>query len=139
MSAFYRCSQLTSISLPNCTSMGQSVFASCSNLRTLSLPKLSIMPAYFAPYTGISYLYIDIVTSLPNYTFSYMRDLKSVYMRSISAVPSVGAYTFSYSPLVSTTFATDGTYASIYVPASLYNSFLTTAYWSTISARLVSI
>lgn len=116
--AFEYCSTLTSANFPAATRIGRSAFLACSALTTVSLPHLK---------------------SLGNYAFRSCRKLLSLYILSVSAIPSVGSSTFYYTPIGGYTTYTSGEYGSVFVPSSLYNSFLTAANWSRISARIVSV
>lgn len=116
--AFEYCSTLTSANFPAATRIGRSAFLACSALTTVSLPHLK---------------------SLGDYAFRSCRKLLSLYILSVSAIPSVGSSTFYSTPIGGYTTYTSGEYGSVFVPSSLYNSFLTAANWSRISARIVSV
>ena len=114
--AFAYCTNLTSVNLPSCSSIGPHAFASCTSLTTVSLPVCS--------YIG-------------TYAFYRCYNLVSLYMTSISSVP-----TLSLSAFISTPIGGYNSSASkhglVYVPASLYSSFLTATNWSDIATRIVS-
>ena len=73
--AFYNCNSLTSITIPNSvTSIGNFAFSDCSSLTSITIP--------------------DSVTSIGNYAFAYCEGLTSITIPD--SVTSIGAYAFSY-------------------------------------------
>lgn len=117
--AFYNCDSLTAVDFPNATAIGNNAFYSCDSLSTASFPN---------------------VTSIGTSTFYACFNLISLYLNSISTVPTLsGVSTFFATPIGGRTSSTSGVYGSVYVPASLYSSFLTAENWSSIAERIVSI
>lgn len=116
--AFTYDSALTSINLPKCTLVGQEAFSRCYALTTISLP---------------------ICGSFSQYAFRECFNLLSLYLNSVSSVPIFGDLMFYSTPISNYTTSTGGVYGSIYVPASLFNSFKTATGWTAYSARMVSV
>lgn len=160
--AFQNCSSLTTASFPSATSMGASAFLTCSSLTTAYFPKLSSIPMYafasckslittnfemaqtistqaFAGCSSLATASFPKVTTIGNSAFSRCRMLLSLYLLG-SSVPTLANVTvFSSTPISGYTTHTGGTYGSIYVPASLYNTYITATNWQSYSARIVSV
>jgi uncharacterized repeat protein (TIGR02543 family) len=78
--AFYNCTNLTEVNLPNITSIGnQYVFANCKALTTIDLSKVTSIDG-FAAFEGCSDLetVTSPATSIGDYVFSYCTALKAV-------------------------------------------------------------
>lgn len=116
-STFAQCSQLKSIHLPNATNIGGSCFLSCIRLQTVSLPKVSYINA------GV---------------FSRCYNLLSVYLMGSSRVGLAGN-AFMSTPISNYTASTGGVHGSIFVPASLYDQYISALNWSVFSDRIVSV
>lgn len=115
--AFNYCTKLENVTFSFCTSIGSDAFAHCQSLQTASFP---------------------VCTTITNRAFYSCYLLVSLYLTSVSAVPTLGDYAFTSTPIGGySTMARR--YGSVYVPSSLYNSFLTAVKWSNISARIVSV
>lgn len=113
-SGFYG-ADLSNITLPTCTLIGDYAFQECYSLTTASLPAAS-----FITYSA----------------FAYCENLMSLYLTGVQSVPELvcdAIETFYNSPL-----SPDGS-GKIYIPASLYNNFLASDYWATVSNRFVSV
>jgi hypothetical protein len=83
------------------------------------------------------------VISLPNaktigaYAFSSCIRLVSLYLMG-STVCSLAANAFANTPM--TGYITEAwDYGHVYVPASLYNEYISAPQWSNISSRIVSV
>lgn len=117
LSSITICSSLTTVNLPKCLSVETYAFWSNASLSIVSLPK--------CVYIGSS-------------AFRSCYNLISLYLTSVTAVPTLGANAFTYTP-ISTYSSYAGQYGSVYVSASLYSDFISASYWSAISARIVSV
>ena len=73
------------------------------------------------------------------YCFMRCYNLLSLYLLGSSVVSVANINVFSSTPMSNYTTSTGGVYGKIYVPSSLYNSYITAATWRTISARIVSV
>jgi len=64
--------------------------------------------------------------------------LVSLYITSVTRVPTLGAGAFSSTPIGGYS-AKAGRYGSVYVPSSLVNSFKTATNWAAVSSRIVGV
>ena len=117
INAFYGCSNLQTVSFPNCRSIGAYAFRGCSNLQKVSFPNCN--------YIG-------------SYAFGYCYNLISLYLMSASVVSLPYSIAFSSTPIGGYS-ASAGRYGSIYVPASLFNTYKSATNWSYFSSRFVSV
>ena len=137
--AFYSCRTLTTANFPVCTSIGNSGFYNCSSLTTASFPVCtSIGSSAFRDCRVLTTASFPMCTNIGGQAFQYCYRLISLYLNSVTQVPTLGATAFSSTPIGGYS-TTAGRYGSVFVPASLYNSFLTATNWSSISARIVSV
>ena len=90
----------------------------CQNLTNVSLPKVSFMSSY---------------------AFQQCYNLLSLYL-NVSSIPSLqNINVFSSTPISNYTTSTGGVYGSIFVPTSLYSSFISATNWANYSSRIVSM
>lgn len=140
--AFMGCSALISIEFSELVTIGSSAFALCTNLIDFTAFKLQQISHYaFHRCTALRNLNLSAIKSINNYAFASCTQLKSLDLTKVSSVPTCEAYTWESTTFTSSYYI-DGLgyrYGSIYVPASLYNSFITATNWTTISARIVSV
>ena len=161
MYAFHQCYSLTEINIPECLNIGSSCFYSCSSLSSVNLPKVQSIRSYaFANCSSLSEINLSMISSLGNYafngcinlhtislsgpissigtwTFANCSKLLSVYL-NFSSVIGITTNAFMFTPISGYTTATGGVYGTIYVPSSLYSSYLTATGWSLFSSRFVS-
>jgi BspA type Leucine rich repeat region (6 copies)/Concanavalin A-like lectin/glucanases superfamily/Secretion system C-terminal sorting domain/Ig-like domain CHU_C associated len=99
--AFFNCTGLTSVSIPNSvTSIGNSAFSYCSGLTSVSIPNsVTIIEAgAFSFCTGLTSVTIpNSVTSIGNSAFGICRSLTSVTIPS--SVTSIGEFAFEATAL----------------------------------------
>ena len=159
--AFYSCTRLTEVSIPNCTTIGFNAFETCYALTTLYAPscytvdesafyKCSQLTQVDLTHSGRINAFafrncISLSTlSLPNVNFiadSAFYDcvkLVSLYLMgsTIPILQNSGA--FESTPIGGYS-ASARQFGSIFVPASLYNSYISAYNWSRFSSRFVSV
>ena len=137
--AFARCSALTSISFPAVTWIGGGAFSSCTKLTAAIFPNATSINTYvFYSCYSLTIASFPVVTHISNYAFRECYNLISLYLNSVSAIPTLGTSVFHTTP-ISTYSTSAGRYGSIFVPSSLYASFTTATGWAAYSARMVSV
>lgn len=160
--AFAYCSKLTAVSFPSASYLGFSAFVGCSNLSTaffaeaktvnnyafgncsklttVSIPNVSgVLSNAFYNCKSLSVLSLPSAKTIYSSAFNNCVLLVELHLDGVSSVPVLsGQRQFSSTPIGGYSTVA-GKYGSVYVPASLYNSFLTAANWSSISARIVSV
>ena len=145
--AFYECSGMTSVTIPNSvTSIGYAAFSDCSGLTSVTIPNsvTSIGDNAFEYCSGLTSVTIpNSVTSIGDGAFYNCKGLTSVTIGS--SVKSIGEEAFRdcielidvycYAEKVPSTYsdAFDGSYpeyATLHVPDASINSYRTTEPWS---------
>ena len=130
--AFYNCRLLNQVNLPVCSYIGNSVFFNCFSLSQASLP--------FCEYIGSGAFRTCSLQSLSLPVCSYIGGLAfygcsslSIITIGYSGICSLGdARTFETTQITSST-------GSIYVPASLVDSYKSANYWSYFSTQIFPI
>ena len=122
--AFRECTGLTSVTIPNSvTSIGQQAFAICSGLTSVTIPNSVTSIGYQAFYrcSGLTSVTIgNGVESIGKWAFAQCPELLDVYCYAEN-VPSTESYTFESSPIES---------ATLHVRDASINSYRTTEPWS---------
>lgn len=117
-SLFYNCSALSEVFLPEVKSVNGWGFFSCRSLKMVSLPNCSV---------------------LSRSAFTSCWRLTSLYLMSTSVVSFPDSAVFSSTPIAGFTSYNDGVYGSVFVPASLYDQYISARNWSLFSSRIVSV
>lgn len=87
-SAFYSCSNLSIVSLPNCVEIKGYAFAgSCNAIRSISLDKLtSIGGNAFSSCAGITYVSAPLLSSIGTAAFYNCKNLSEIYIPSCTLI-----------------------------------------------------
>ena len=139
--AFNKCSELVTISFPHVINIGGSAFSSCTSLTTVNFPSATnISSSAFNGCTSLTTASFPNATNIAAYAFNKCLNLLSLYLMG-SIVPTLtnSSTCFNNTPIGGYTVSTGGVYGSIFVPSSLYNTYITAANWSYYSARFVSV
>lgn len=159
--AFRNCYKLTNASFPEATGIYDRAFTGCTNLETISAPIAGrIDDSAFTGCIKLAAVNFPAATSISNSAFMNCQKLSiasfplaekfggqvfrgclqlvELHLGSVPSVPTIGQNAFSSTPIGGYS-ASAGRYGSVFVPASLYDSFLTAANWSSISSRIVSV
>ena len=78
--AFYNCTSLTTIDLPNVTNIGSSAFSSCSKLTAIDIPNVTSIDSYaFDNCTSLTTIDLPNVTSIGDSAFSSCTNLTAIH------------------------------------------------------------
>lgn len=139
-SAFYFCSALEKADLPNFKNTASHVFENCIILSDVSVPNLlEVGIADFQGCYSLQMISLPKASLLYRSAFMYCSRLTSVYLMSSDVVYPFASDVFKYTPIGGSTAHTGGVYGSIFVPASLYSSYLANSAWSSYYTRFVSV
>ena len=138
--AFAHCDMLTTASFPVATTIGSSAFAYCSSLATASFPVVTKVnaSAFYACYM-LTTASFPAATVIGNYAFRDCYHLTSLYLTGDTMAQLSSVNVFGSTPISNYTASTGGVYGSIFVPASLYDAYISAANWSYYSSRFVSV
>ena len=135
--AFYNCSSLTAVSFPNATSINEYAFYGCNKLNTLNIPNaITIGNAAFQNCRSLTTASLPKITSILGTAFRSCSILTSVYILASSIVSLGSASAFASTPMWSSTYT--GSWGSIYVPASLVDSYKSAKNWSAYAERITA-
>ena len=133
---FSACSRITIVNLPNVTSIGAGAFSYLTTCSQYSLPKLTYVASNaFTSNWKLTTLTLPACTTISAYAFRYCSSLMSLYLTG-STVPTLNASAFLNMPF---SVSVNNIYGSIYVPSSLYATYVAATNWKTYSNRIVSI
>jgi len=128
MSAFQRCTALTSISFSNAIAVGEDTFSGCTSLSIISLPNLgNITGGAFRGCTALTTVSLPECGLVGPMAFENCTALTTVYLLS-----NTKAYGFSDS------FSGCTNLTSIYVPANLLDSYKVDEDWSVYASKFVA-
>ena len=138
---FYGCYNLVSVSFPAVSLLSGYVFYDCSSLADVSLPNLqTIQGSAFYMCRTLSQLSFPNLQKISGTgTFSGCYNLISLNLTGVSSVPILSNSNVFTSTPIGGYSASAGQYGSLYVPASLYDSFIAANNWSYFSSRIVSV
>lgn len=157
-SAFYNCTQLKEVDLPNvlylyasvfrgCTSLetvnlpefigladnryDNHWFGGCTSLRSITLPKVTVVGQQYAfsGCTSLEYVDLPMATKIPTMCFDNCRTLKALILRRIDGIAT----------LVNANAIPQSAPVYIYVPSALVDSYKAAANWSTYANQFRSL
>ena len=135
-SAFYGCAALSSISLPKISSVQGSAFHGC-DIRELNLPLLEyVADRAFQNNKNLSKVTMPAIKTIVGPVFYSCSALTEVYVLASSVAALTVVYAFTNTPIANSTYT--GSFGSIYVPASLVDSYKAATNWSYYADRITS-
>lgn len=138
--AFQECIRLKTVSFPLCTRIDSYTFTDCQNLTTVSIPLCTRIDGYaFSSCYYLATVSFPLCTSIGSNAFIRCFRLVSLYLTGSSIVNLANSNVFSSTPIGGYTFFTEGVYGSIFVPSSLYSTYIASTNWEYFSSRFVSI
>lgn len=138
--AFSRCYELSSVYAPSLISVNTSAFFCCSKLTSFYAPSLtSVGSSAFAYCKGLSEISLLNVQLIYNGAFYGCENLLSLYLPGSSVCRLFSTNAFYSTPISTYTTSTGGVFGSIYVPSSLYATYISSTNWVRFSSRFVSI
>ena len=129
---FYNCVSLTTVNMPVCTSLYNNAFRSCNNLSYISIPNVTMVSGYcFGNCTALETISLPKCSYLNRYAFRSCYNLNTIYMGiELSTVASM---------VYSNALLDCSALQSIYVPASLVDSYKSAANWAYFSNQIFPI
>lgn len=135
--AFYKCTGLSIASFASAKEIGANAFNTCWSLASTSFPEVElIMSSAFSACLNLKAISFPKLNTISASAFRGARELYSLYLMGSQIPTLANINAFAYTP-ISTSSASG--YGSIFVPASLYSSYLEANNWSAYSARFVSV
>ena len=137
--AFQSCNSLIAASFPKVTSIGAGAFQLCRSLTTANFPAVTYIGDYaFQSCSALATASFPAVTYISGHAFQYCYNLVELHLESVPSVPTLSSSVFTSTPIGGYSTSA-GQYGSVFVPASLYEAFLTASNWSDIAPRIVSV
>ena len=138
-SAFQNDQQLETVSFPEATEVNIYGFGSCVALSDTSFPKLqSIYQFAFNRCESLSVLSLPSAKSIYANAFKECTNLISLYLLGSEYCSLFNSNAFSSTPIGGYSTVA-GQYGTIYVPSSMYSSYITMSNWITLSNRFSSM
>ena len=135
-SAFISCTSLTIANFSSMITVGSSAFYRCQYLETISFPSLRIIyNNAFASCQSLSVASFPSVTSIAANAFNGCSKLEKLYLTG-SSVAKATQNAFANTPMSNSTYT--GSFGSIYVPASLVDSYKIASGFSYYADRITS-
>lgn len=145
---FYQCSKLSSVDIKSCNTLSTYAFYNCSSLSEIDLPHLYRPIGSQAFYSCRALHTVKIGSSVTSTStshiiypaaFLYCFNLLSLYLYGSQMWTLSNATVFNSTPISTYTTSTGGVNGSIFVPASLVDTYKSATNWVTYSARITSI
>ena len=131
-SAFQSCYSLSQVSLPVCSYIGDNAFTYCSSLSQVSLPVCEYIGGNAFTYcSSLSQVSLPVCSYIGNNAFYNCSNLEEV------TLDLYGYIIPRYSGILGGTKIASGV-GSIYVPYGLYEKYISSSGWSSLSERFVS-
>lgn len=126
--------------VPRCSSIGTSAFVNDASLAYVYTPALSrAYSGVFKQLYGLDTVILSSCAVIGSACFSSCRKLLSLYLLGSSVCQLSSINAFYSTPISTYTTSTGGVHGSIFVPVSLYSTYIASTNWVTYSARFVSL
>ena len=136
---FSDCSKLTKVECPKCTTIGNYTFNGLTTLSDISFPVCTtIGGSAFYGCTDLSIIELPACTTIMSYAFRSCTKLVSLYLPGSSYVTLGNSSAFASTPIGGYSTKAGG-YGSIYVPASMLETYKTMTNWTYFSSRFDAI
>lgn len=130
---FSSCSALTTVDLPACTYLGGRAFQYCTKLASISLPLCKyIYSSTFQSCSALTTMSLPNITIIGSTAFGNCTNLSTFYLAGSTLCTLSGSNAFTGTGITSTT-------GSIYVNASLVDSYKTATNWTYFSNIIYAI
>ena len=127
-STFYGCTNLTTVNLPECTSIGDTAFMNCTNLTTVNLPECtSIGISTFNSCTNLTTVNLPKCATIGIFAFVKCTNLTTIILNNRKIV-TLEDGAFNSSAITRTGY--------IYVPDNLVDSYKIATNWSTYANQI---
>ena len=149
--AFYHCNKLTSVDLPNVTTLGADAFHTCTWLETVNIPKLTAIPyqCFYYGYSLPDKLVFPVCKSIAGYVISYA-ETKILDILGGGQIESFAFYrATSFTTLILRNAETvttlqaaprsifaDYTSVTVYVPDNLLETYKTATNWAKMATQI---
>ena len=131
--AFYNCSSLSQLNLPMCSYIGTNAFYGCSSLSQVNLPVCSRLDdGAFGQCYPLPQISLPVCSWIGNGVFQNCSSLSIITIGYSGVCNLISSITFDRTQITSST-------GSIYVPASLVDSYKSATYWSYFSTQIFPI
>ena len=138
VSAFSGCNKLTEVNASACTEVGSSAFRYGSKLATVNIPSCQTLHPYaFAYCYSLPSISLPACNQIKTSAFYGCSRLISVWLGS-SFCALAGSNAFSSTPIGGYSTVA-GQYGSVFVPESLYSTYIADSVWAYLSSRIVSV
>lgn len=138
--AFYNCNELTSINFSLCSIISNSAFYNCTKLISIKFPDVTQIAVNAFNYcTNLIMAEFTRCQTINMNIFASCYNLLSLYLLNSTIASLVNINAFYSTPIDGYTTATNGVYGSIYVPASLVDSYKSADNWSYFADRFVGL
>ena len=135
--AFNSCNALASVSFPNATSIENYAFALCRALTSANFPNATSIGGYaFNSCRALTSANFPNATYIGTQAFNSCRALTSVNFLASSVASLGNTNAFNNTPMSNSTYT--GSFGSIYVPASLVDSYKAANLWSYYADRITA-
>ena len=131
--AFQDCHSLSQVSLPMCSNINNFVFKSCYSLTQVSLPVCEYIGIYAFDFcSSLSQVILPMCSSINELAFRFCSSLSIIIIGYSDVCSLIKSNAFYSTQITSST-------GSIYVPASLVDSYKSANYWSYFSTQIFPI